>query len=188
MHSVVFAILWCVYFVVFIKFCMLNFSKKNSYTESIFYTAKSFPMHIIYQSNGVNIKNIIESIQDCISNYNQSLNYQLFTTDKNKASNLTITIQNSIYSHGCLSNFDGRGGVLAHATLPPNRLICLDASEDWQHRKTMLKRVLIHEFGHVLGLEHAFNLQSVMSYNNNFLDLQQYDIKCLQQIYPFMNH
>lgn len=183
MYIVVFVILWCVNLLLFIF--LVRF-RKNPYTESVFYKEISFPMQIIYQSNGVNIKDIIQTIEDCISHYNQSLNYQLFTTDKTKASNLTITIQNSTYSHGCSGDFDGQGGILAHATLPPNRLICIDASENWQRRKTMLKRVLIHEFGHVLGLEHAFGYQSVMSYNNNYIDLQPYDIQSIQQIYPFM--
>lgn len=176
-------------FIIFVCILIIKKHKSHQYKPSQYYDKSSFPMQIIYKTNGYNIKNATKSIQYAITHYNTTLNYKLFTYDQNdNTSGLKITIQNTTYSHGCGSRFDGYGGVLAHATVPPHRLLCIDVSELWNYRQDnhrLFRRVLIHELGHILGLEHAFDMDSVMSYDDIYT-LRPYDIKCIKQIYPFI--
>lgn len=166
--------------------------KTFNYTPSEYYNEDSFPMGIIYKTNGFTIKNATKSIREVISHYNTTLDHEMFhfgiINKNNNKQSLIVTIQNTLYSHGCPSSFDGFSGVLAHATLPPNRLLCIDVSENWDYRNdaALFKRVLVHELGHILGLEHAFNKNSVMSYDD-IQQLQNYDVDCLKKIYPFLN-
>lgn len=174
--------------IIYISIKIINLILKPEYRKSEYYSESSFPMRIIYKTNGFEIKNASKSINYAISHYNAVLKYHLFSLDNNNNSGYVITIQNSMYSHGCVSDFDGFSGVLAHATLPPNRLLCIDVSENWNNKRDndmLFKRVLIHELGHILGLHHAFDMNSVMSYNN-IQHLQEYDIECLKKIYPFL--
>ncbi|XP_029107684.1 matrix metalloproteinase-17b [Scleropages formosus] len=74
-------------------------------------------------------------------------------------------------SHGDGFPFDGVGGAVGHAFFPsdPDRAggVHLDSEEDWSFRQpasegTDLFTVLVHEFGHALGLSHSSSRHSVM--------------------------
>lgn len=178
--------LWVIIIYLYIKLKRIN--ENINYSISEYYNQSSFPMRIVYKTNGIIINRATACIQYAILHFNEVLEYELFTLEDTNKNALIITMQNTTYAHGCSSTFDGKNGILAHATLPPERLLCIDASENWNSKKDnnkLLKRVLLHELGHILGLYHAFNENSIMSYNDVY-SLQTYDIHCLRKLYPFL--
>lgn len=92
-------------------------------------------------------------------------------------------------------NFDGPSGILAHAYQPGTESIFgaggtiagdvhIDVDEDWVHGFD-LATVLLHEFGHSLGLGHSTDMNSIMYpyYLGMRLTLGTDDIAGIQSIY-----
>lgn len=89
------------------------------------------------------------------------------------------------------SKFDGPGGQLAHSGFD---FLHLDIAEHWltlDQPKTFngqfrIFHVVLHELGHVLGLEHSRRPQDLMSpfYDEGHQDLTASDTKAVQVLYP----
>ncbi|KAL0974238.1 hypothetical protein UPYG_G00217530 [Umbra pygmaea] len=105
--------------------------------------------------------------------------------------------------HGDSYPFDGAGGAVGHAFFPsdPARAggVHLDAEEEWTFRQpasegTDLFTVLVHEFGHALGLSHSSARHSVMRpyYQGPVGDPLQYrlgpqDLELITRLYGSRN-
>uniref|UniRef100_A0A915N6T1 Peptidase metallopeptidase domain-containing protein n=1 Tax=Meloidogyne javanica TaxID=6303 RepID=A0A915N6T1_MELJA len=106
-------------------------------------------------------------------------------------------------NHGDPWPFDGRGGVLAHATMPKDGKLHFDESENWAlgpedvnkigtSRYTDLYPVTVHEIGHTLGLPHSKVEDAIMApfYQETVENgvyimprLKSDDIRAIQAIY-----
>lgn len=99
-------------------------------------------------------------------------------------------------SKTCTTEFNGKGGVLAHAFLPNYfNSICeihIDEDENWSYsydRNISLDQIsllatLTHEIGHALGLSHSDVVDSVMfAYYNGKIELADDDILAIENLY-----
>lgn len=112
------------------------------------------------------------------------------TFQENKAAPSNIKISFVRGNHGDEKDFDGSGGVLAHAYFPDTPRegqVHFDSDESWtvgSGTGTDLASVSLHEFGHTLGLEHSDVPDSVMyPWFQGYTELRREDVNAARALY-----
>lgn len=124
---------------------------------------------------------IKKQLLNVVNEYNSKLEcefLQFETSSQNTLNRIVVSVEPA--KHGCMSTFDGKFGILAHATLAGVR-ICLDESEDW-HDETLLYKTLLHEVGHAVGLRHVSGETSIMvkNYSDVPMHLTEFDVNLIK--------
>lgn len=162
------------------------------YEKSYFYDENSFPLNLIVLNNRYRIAGDLEILQLACKRFNNMINYKVFNLDIVEEDfhtyipkNRDLQIFTVKYAHLNHEAFDGKGCILAHATLPPFRILCFDASETWSYIKFYC--TFLHELGHILGLMHSKYKDSIMYASLLYTQVySKYDLEDLYTIYPFM--
>lgn len=165
---------------------------RNAY----YYKAEELPLKVFYDFS-TNRKNTFgaeyEAVQAAVDDFNLKLNYAVFEllpmgAPRPEKLDEVIHIKDSLEDGECSKPFPGLSGVVANATFPPDKQVCLDSQNTWNPHS--LKNVVIHELGHSLGLEHDNDKEhvSIMNagYSSQIDGLQLVDITAILQKYPFM--
>lgn len=173
-------------------FIVFNRKKINDDLFKIYlYRKDDFPLNIYFANTAQtrkNFKTLHAAVYKAAQQFNATFDFKFFVCEDNiKTYSNVVTIQIACGAHkGCLSSFDGEGGILAHATYPPWRLVCVDC-KDINFKP--LHIVLMHEFGHIIGLRHT--KKGIKSLMNSHIDpkadgFTAYDIQLVRSIYPFV--
>ncbi|KAL6976276.1 hypothetical protein U1Q18_025063 [Sarracenia purpurea var. burkii] len=95
-------------------------------------------------------------------------------------------------NHGDSGPFDGPGGILAHAGMPPDGKLHFDADENWtvgaKPGAIDIGTVGLHEIGHLLGLGHSSVREAIMFPYigaGSTKGLNQDDIEGIKALYHF---
>lgn len=145
---------------------------------------KNLPVKICVNTNENSkyLKPFIETqLINVVNEYNSKLECEFlkFETDlENNLNRIVVSVEPA--KHGCMSTFDGKLGILAHAKLAGVR-ICLDEKENW-HDEELLYKTLLHEVGHAVGLRHVSGNPSIMvkSYNDVPMHLTEFDVDLIK--------
>lgn len=163
-------------------------------SDRYIYKETEFPISIHYDiQNRKVLGNEREIIQRAIDDYETKTNFKFFTLLPEQTT--PMNIEDVIDLHyarrkkECSETFKNIDGVLASATYPPYKSLCLEPDSDWNEAK--LKNVIIHELGHNLGLDHDNSKKhlSIMNagYNPNVDGLQPADIATLRKMFTFLS-
>lgn len=170
------------------------YRKKINYNnfQTYRYQENDFPLNIYFTDitqNSSKFKILYDGVMEAISRFNNAFNFRFFTLHDN-----IVRYPNVVYiqiacgfHYGCISKFDGEGGILAHATYPPFRLVCIDC-HDIDYKPLYV--VIMHEFGHIVGLTHTLeqNVPSLMNayINPSIDDFTHHDKERFRNFFNFL--
>lgn len=157
------------------------------------YQKEDFPFNIFITNRtrtDTYLPYFYESTKKSIEIYNQEFNFDFFVLSKEIKTYPNVLLFQIVCGkhHTCTDAFDGKGGVLAHATLPPNRILCVDCA-DVTNKKLFV--IIMHELGHILGLVHNLN-PKILSLMNRYSDhringFETLDKKRIRLRFPFVS-
>lgn len=141
-------------------------------------------------------KDLIENVLDqAFKSWEKYINLS-FQKTSDLSKNPIIKIGFFKKDHVCDEKFDGKSGILAHATFPiytSKLFIHFDSDENWCFDEKMLScklsikfyNIALHEIGHILGLTHSQCVKSIMheKYNRFKNSLSNKDVISVQKLY-----
>ncbi|GFQ03112.1 metalloendoproteinase 1 [Phtheirospermum japonicum] len=105
-----------------------------------------------------------DPVKNALARWANVSTFNFTFTDDFQSSDVKMSFQRR--NHGDGAPFDGPGGFLAHAFLPPRGILHFDVEENWttyaQKGQIDMQTVALHELGHVLGLAHSQDPNAVM--------------------------
>lgn len=120
-------------------------------------------MLLNYTQNFTYIQDARSAMYYALVEWQTSFNITFIETTEIKNADIKLSFQSG--DHGDYYNFDGPGGVLAHAYYPHETthrgVVHLDADEYWDYE--FLYCVILHELGHTFGLGHSSVKEAVMA-------------------------
>lgn len=189
---VVIAVLFLLYKNIGYKWSLDSYTCKQLYATM--YKQDNFPLQLAICNTHARIKNDAYILASAAKAFNTCTGFEFFDisivdivrVDDIGRDDKTLYVFTGCYQH--LPNhepFDGPGHVMAHATLPPHKQLCIDSSETWSPQK--LYSTVLHELGHILGLLHSSDPASLMyKFYRPANTLHSSDIETLQLAYPFI--
>ncbi|XP_027358812.1 metalloendoproteinase 1-like [Abrus precatorius] len=157
--------------------------------RALTYTYKS-------SANVLSIDMVREAVESAFQSWSKVTDFT-FTEIESEDDPVDIVIGFHRGDHGDGYPFDGPGQVLAHTFAPEDGRLHCDADEKWtnnpngsRRRKPSgfdLETVALHEIGHLIGLGHSSNPDSVMfpSYGGVRRDLRQDDVDGIHALYGY---
>jgi hypothetical protein len=138
----------------------------------------SSKFHLTYTfSSSVQVIDMQELRSACSRAFQKWADVTQFTfQEASEGSQADIVIGFQSGDHGDRYPFDGPGRILAHAFAPTDGRFHYDADEKWSTNPSAdevdLESVAVHEIGHLLGLDHSMDQNSIM-----FAEIPQGTIK-----------
>ncbi|KAL9379103.1 hypothetical protein Peur_027585 [Populus x canadensis] len=128
----------------------------------------SSKFHLTYTfSSSVQVIDTQELRSACSRAFQKWADVTQFTfQEASEGSQADIVIGFQSGDHGDGDPFDGPGRILAHAFAPTDGRLHYDADEKWSTNPSTdevdLESVAVHEIGHLLGLDHSMDQNSIM--------------------------
>lgn len=195
MKNIVLLLLIVLFLFFIIIIVIVSYENKIINTDNLkiyLYKETDFPLNIYFQERtrkNPKFKTLFKAVHKAIEKCNTLFDFEFFTINDNIIRNPNVLmIQIACgFHYGCVSTFDGKGGILAHATYPPRRKICVDCKDI---NFNPLYLIILHELGHIIGLTHTLDY-GTSSLMQPFIDKRlnnftEYDVERIKRRFKFL--